>query len=71
MKGEQWSKVIWSDECSFELGKGKQNQWVWRLNHFNEKWKYSPIRQRQSNIYDDLGSNLGWWSLWNLLNESG
>ncbi|OJJ88023.1 uncharacterized protein ASPGLDRAFT_43118 [Aspergillus glaucus CBS 516.65] len=34
----QWSKIIWSDECSVELGKGKKNQWVWRLNYFNEKW---------------------------------
>ena len=28
---EQWSKIIGSDECSVGLGKGKQNQWVWRL----------------------------------------
>ena len=26
-----------------ELGKGKKNQWVWRLNHFNEKWKKKHI----------------------------
>lgn len=40
---EQWCMVIWSDECSVELGKGKRNEWVWRLNHFSEKWKKKNI----------------------------
>lgn len=40
---DQWRRIIWSDECSVELGKGKRNQWVWRLNHFTEKWKKKNI----------------------------
>jgi transposase len=40
---EQWAKVIWSDECSVELGKGKQDSWVFRLNQHGEKWKKKHI----------------------------
>jgi len=40
---EQWRKVVWSDECSVELGKGKQGKWVFRLNRRNEKWKKEYI----------------------------
>ena len=28
---KQWSRVIWSDECSAEKISGKQRQWVFRL----------------------------------------
>ena len=35
----EWRKVIWSDECSVELGKGKQHQWVFGPNEPGEKWK--------------------------------
>jgi transposase len=36
---EDWRRIIWSDECSVEIGKGKRHKWVFRLNFHNEKWK--------------------------------
>ena len=39
---EQWSKVIWSDECSVEKGSGKQRAWVFRYP--DEKWKKEMIQ---------------------------
>jgi transposase len=36
---EEWSKIIWSDECSIEIGKGTKNIWVFRMNQIGEKWK--------------------------------
>ena len=39
---EQWSRVIWSDECSVEKGSGKQRQWVFRLP--KEKWNKEMIQ---------------------------
>ena len=39
---EQWSKIIWSDECSVEKGPGKQRQWVFRFP--DEKWKKPMIQ---------------------------
>lgn len=36
---EDWKRVVWSDECSVEIGKGKRARWVFHLNHRNEKWK--------------------------------
>lgn len=40
---DEWSKVIWSDECSVELGKGKPAKWVFHLNTLGEKWKKEYI----------------------------
>jgi hypothetical protein len=40
---EEWSKIIWSDECSIEIGKGTKNFWVFRLNRIGEKWKKELI----------------------------
>ena len=28
--GQQWAKVVWSDECSAERGKGELREWVFR-----------------------------------------
>ena len=33
---EQWSKILWSDECSVERGTGKRPVWVFRTPH--QKW---------------------------------
>jgi hypothetical protein len=40
----EWSKVIWSDESSIELGKGQQQPWVFHLNQLGEKWKKEYIK---------------------------
>jgi hypothetical protein len=40
----EWSKVIWSDESSIELGKGQQQLWVFHLNQLGEKWKKEYIK---------------------------
>ena len=42
---EEWSKVIWSDECSVERGTGKQRAWVFRLPH--EKWTKAMIQPKK------------------------
>ena len=34
---EQWKKIMWSDECSAERGKGKKRSWIWGTPH--DKWK--------------------------------
>ena len=39
---EQWSKIIWSDECSVEKGSGKQRQWMFRFPE--EKWNKKIIQ---------------------------
>jgi hypothetical protein len=38
-----WDKIIWSDECSVELGSGKCHKYVFRLNLHGEKWKKKYI----------------------------
>ncbi|EED20802.1 transposable element tc1 transposase, putative [Talaromyces stipitatus ATCC 10500] len=43
-KYEDWCKVIFTDECSIELGSGKQGRWVFRLNRAGEKWKQRYIQ---------------------------
>lgn len=40
---DDWKKIIWSDECSVEIGKGKRHQWVFFVNHRDEKWKKDHI----------------------------
>jgi transposase len=40
----EWSKVIWSDKSSIELGKGQQDSWVFHLNQLGEKWKKEYIK---------------------------
>lgn len=40
----EWSSVIWSDECSVELGSGQRDQWVFRVNQSGEKWKKDYIQ---------------------------
>ena len=39
---EEWSKIIWSDECSVEKGSGKERQWVFRLP--NEKFTKNMVQ---------------------------
>ena len=39
---EEWSKYIWSDECSAERGKGKRREWVFRTPV--QKWKKEMIQ---------------------------
>ena len=39
---EEWSKYIWSDECSVEKGSGKDRTWVFRFPW--EKWKKEMIK---------------------------
>lgn len=38
---EEWSKIIWSDECSVEKRSGKDRTWVFRFP--NEKWSKNII----------------------------
>lgn len=38
-----WAKIVWSDECSIELGSGKRAKWCFRLNFHGEKWKKQYI----------------------------
>jgi hypothetical protein len=35
----QWSKVIFTNKCSIELGSGKRRLWVFQLNRLRKKWK--------------------------------
>jgi hypothetical protein len=44
---EQWRAIVWSDECSVEIGKGKRQKWVFRINHHGEKWKKDYIQPYQ------------------------
>jgi len=39
---DQWSYMLWSDECSVERGKGKQQLWVFRTP--DQKWDKSMIQ---------------------------
>ena len=39
---EEWSKVIFSDECSVERGSGAQRQWAFRMPH--EKWNKDMVQ---------------------------
>ncbi|KZZ90700.1 Homeodomain-like protein [Ascosphaera apis ARSEF 7405] len=44
-----WTKVqresiIWTDECSVELGKGKRREYCFRLNYLNEKYKKEYVQ---------------------------
>ncbi|KAK0513618.1 hypothetical protein JMJ35_003982 [Cladonia borealis] len=41
----EWSKVIWSDECSVERGTGKDRAWVFRLPH--QKWTKEMIQPKK------------------------
>jgi transposase len=41
---EDWKKVIFTDECSIELGSGKRGKWVFRLNRVEEKWKLKYVQ---------------------------
>lgn len=38
----EWSKVIWSDECSVELGSGSKREWVFRTP--SQKWDKEMIQ---------------------------
>ena len=42
---EEWSKVIWSDECSVERGTSKERAWVFRLPQ--EKWIKEMIQPKK------------------------
>lgn len=42
---DEWSKVIWSDECSVERGTGKERAWVFRFPH--EKWTKAMIQPKK------------------------
>ena len=39
---EEWSKIIWSDECSVERGSGKRREWVFRI--LSQKWDKEMIQ---------------------------
>ncbi|OAL75044.1 Homeo [Trichophyton violaceum] len=58
---EEWSKVIWSDECSVELGKGKDNLWVFHEYKLNVKWKKEYIRPK---IKPKRVSIMIWGAIW-------
>jgi hypothetical protein len=57
---EDWRHIIWSDECSVEIGKCKRHKWVFHLNFHNEKWKkeyvdtYVPLRSAASRSCKDI-----------------
>jgi hypothetical protein len=40
---EDWKRIIWTDECSVEIGKSKNHRWVFMLNHATEKWKKEHV----------------------------
>lgn len=40
---EQWQRIIWSNEYSVEIGKGKCHRWVFFIDNHNEKWKKEHI----------------------------
>jgi transposase len=40
---DRWETIMWSDECSVELGKGHRRQWAFRPNANGEKWKKKYI----------------------------
>ena len=44
-KWEEWSKVIWSDECSVERGTGKERAWVFWMPY--EKWTKEMIQPKK------------------------
>ena len=55
----QWLRIIWSDECSVELGKGKKRVWVFRTP--KQKWDkemIEPYHKRK------LGSVMIWGAFW-------
>lgn len=39
----EWSKVVWSDECSLERGSGKARKWVFRTPE--QKWDHNMIQE--------------------------
>jgi hypothetical protein len=39
----RWRAIIFSDECSIEIGKGRRKRWCFRLNYQGEKWKKENI----------------------------
>ncbi|THC88491.1 hypothetical protein EYZ11_012060 [Aspergillus tanneri] len=41
---KDWAKIIWSDECSVEMGSGHRHKYVFRLNLFGKKWKTEYIQ---------------------------
>ena len=41
-RSKGWKKVIWSDDCSAERGKGKKQQWVFRTPR--QKWDKEMIQ---------------------------
>jgi hypothetical protein len=45
-KISDWKKVVWSDECSVERGKGLRREWVFRTPA--DKWKPFAIQPRSS-----------------------
>lgn len=38
---EQWNRIIWTDECSLERGKGRPREWVFRKP--KEQWQKDKI----------------------------
>lgn len=40
---EDWIRVIWSDECSVEIGRGKRHRWCFGINHHNEKFDKDDV----------------------------
>ena len=43
---EEWSKVIWSDECSVERGTGKERVWVFQFPHEKKDKRNGPTIQK-------------------------
>ena len=56
---EQWSKVIWFDECSIEKRSDKQRVWVFRFS--DEKWEKEMI---QSVFKEKKISVMIWAAFW-------
>ena len=56
---EQWSKVIWFNECSIEKKSDKQRVWVFRIS--DEKWKKEMI---QSVLKKKKISVMIWTTFW-------
>jgi hypothetical protein len=51
MTYEEWGLFLWSDECSVERGRGKNQEWCFRTP--DQKWEREMIQ-----TYDDCTSAL-------------
>jgi hypothetical protein len=44
---EEWGMIMWSDECSAERGRGKRDEWCFRMS--TEKWQPRMVQTYSTN----------------------